>query len=101
MTTKTTSRTFKAIKAKAMSFGYPEELIEVEKDEVRFYFQNKADKYDYHETLELCEDVLSRIAEFFVGYDIAVVNNVGNNIVIKKSCGNCIDLKGFGDPMHY
>lgn len=95
---KATLRTFKSMQAKAVKFGYPQELIEVEKDEIRFYFQNSKGNFDPVDMRELAENTLSRIAEFFVGYDLTIAT--GNNIAIQKG-GSPITLEGFSDPMHY
>jgi hypothetical protein len=98
---KATLKTFKSIQSRAIKLGYPQDLIEVSSTEIRFFFQDAEERYDYLDTRNLAYNVLSRVLEFFVGYEITILK--GNSVTIKKGCSafRCADYEGFADPTHY
>ena len=86
------------MKAKAVEFGYPEQLIEVSRDEITFYFQDIKKQFDPLDMRELAENTIARIAEYFVGYGLSTT--ICNNITIRQS-DKPMTLEGLYDPMHY
>jgi hypothetical protein len=96
---KATAKTFKAMYAKAVEMGYPQDLIGLTKSEIRFCYQNENGDYKVLDMIERARDVVSVINEFFCDYDLTV--SECRNIVIEKGLPSGRGLEGFADPMHY